>query len=265
MHLMILMAWGWGVMALLMTVLWLVQRRTGNAAIVDVGWPLGVPILANLYFFAHDAWHLTALLTVGAAELWGIRLAGYLYLTRIHGGRVEEGRYRTLRDEWGPSFQIKLFGFFQLQAFLDVLFALPFLLIVQAEPSPPDLLTWIALALFALAFTGEAVADWQLHRFKARPENSGAVCDVGLWSLSRHPNYFFELTIWVAFALMALPHAFGWLALLCPLLMAFFLFRVTGIPATEAQALRSKGEAYRRYMNTVSPFVPWFPRRTREG
>jgi steroid 5-alpha reductase family enzyme len=80
-------------------------------------------------------------------------------------------------------------------------------------------------------------------------------------SASRHPNYFFEWLIWIAVALIALPAPYGWLGIVAPALMLLFLFRVTGIPATEAQALRSRGEDYRRYQHETSVFVPWFPRR----
>jgi steroid 5-alpha reductase family enzyme len=85
------------------------------------------------------------------------------------------------------------------------------------------------------------------------------VCNLGLWRYSRHPNYFFEFLIWVSFAIVALPVQYGYLGLISPLLILFFLFRVSGIPVTEEQALRSKGEAYRKYQRSTSAFIPWFP------
>ena len=66
--------------------------------------------------------------------------------------------------------------------------------------------------------------------------------------------------MWVALAAFALASPWGWLGLLSPVIISFFLFRVTGIPATEEQAVRSKGEAYRRYQRTTSAFFPWFPK-----
>jgi steroid 5-alpha reductase family enzyme len=84
---------------------------------------------------------------------------------------------------------------------------------------------------------------------------------VGLWNYSRHPNYFFEWLIWIAWLVFALGSPHGWIAFICPVLMLYFLFRVTGIPATEAQALRSRGEDYRRYQQTTSAFVPWFKKK----
>jgi steroid 5-alpha reductase family enzyme len=117
------------------------------------------------------------------------------------------------------------------------------------------------LALWAVAFAGELTADMQLEAFKQRPGTSGRTCRDGLWRYSRHPNYFFEWLIWCAFFLVALPAPWGATAVICPAMMLYFLFRVTGIPATEAQALRTRGEDYRKYQATTSVFVPWFPRR----
>ena len=100
-----------------------------------------------------------------------------------------------------------------------------------------------------------------MRQFASDPVNKNAVCDIGLWRWSRHPNYFFEWLIWAAFCLFAIDSKYGYLALVPPALMLYFLFRVTGIPATEAQALRTRGEDYKRYQETTSAFVPWFPRK----
>jgi steroid 5-alpha reductase family enzyme len=113
-----------------------------------------------------------------------------------------------------------------------------------------------------ISVVGEGTADAQLRRFKADPANRGQVCRVGLWGWSRHPNYFFDWLIWCAFVLLALGSPHGWATLGSPLLMLYFLLRVTGIPATEAHALRSRGAAYQRYQQEVSAFVP-LPPRTR--
>jgi steroid 5-alpha reductase family enzyme len=111
------------------------------------------------------------------------------------------------------------------------------------------------------ALCGEALADRQLGRFKADPTNKGRVMDQGLWRWSRHPNYFFEWLLWVAFVLPGLLAPWGLLTLLAPAAMLFFVLKVTGIPPSEAQALRSRGEAYRAYQRRVSPFFPLPPRK----
>jgi steroid 5-alpha reductase family enzyme len=119
-------------------------------------------------------------------------------------------------------------------------------------------LEYAGIALWLVAVIGESIADAQLAAFKRDPANRGHVCQRGLWNYSRHPNYFFEWFVWVAWAVYALASPFGWLAMICPVLMLVFLLRVTGIVATEAQALRSRGEEYVRYQQSTSAFVPWF-------
>ena len=84
---------------------------------------------------------------------------------------------------------------------------------------------------------------------------------IGLWRYSRHPNYFFEWIHWWAYLPLALETGFWWIAVLVPLALLYLLLCVTGIPPAEAQALASRGEDYRRYQETTSPFVPWFPRK----
>jgi steroid 5-alpha reductase family enzyme len=114
-----------------------------------------------------------------------------------------------------------------------------------------------------VAVAGEAIADAQLASFKRNPGDEGRVCDTGLWRYSRHPNYFFEWLVWVAYFVFALASPWGWIAAIGPASILFLLLRITGIPLTEQQAVRSKGDAYRRYQQTTSAFVPW--RRKAEG
>ena len=139
-------------------------------------------------------------------------------------------------------------------------YALPFLL-MAANPSPTlHPVQWFGVALFVVAKFGETTADRQLARFRADPANKGTTCRQGLWRYSRHPNYFFEWLVWCAFAALAWPAPHGAWALVMPALMYVLVTRVSGIPYTEAQALRSRGEDYRRYQRTTSALIPWFPK-----
>jgi steroid 5-alpha reductase family enzyme len=141
-----------------------------------------------------------------------------------------------------------------------VVLSAPALIAVFNEESRLAPLELAAFVLWAAALWGEALADRQLEGFKSRPSSRGRTCREGLWRYSRHPNYFFEWLIWVAYALFALASPWGAASLTSPALMLYLLFKVTGIPATEAQAIRSKGDDYRRYQASTSVFVPWFPR-----
>ena len=244
----------------LMLVLWLVHLALRNAAIVDAGWAGGLALLGILYGAGGDGWAARRIVIAVMAAAWGLRLAFYLLFTRVLG-HPEEGRYVQLRREWKTNIPLKFFFFFEFQALLCVVLSAPFLL---AAVNPEPQLSWLEYAgavLWLAAISGEIASDWQLSRFKADPRNKGKTCRAGLWNLSRHPNYFFEWLIWMAFAIFALASPYGYIGLLSPALILYFLFKVTGIPATEAQALRSRGEDYRRYQQTTSAFVPWFPKQ----
>lgn len=248
------------IVASAMAVLWAIQLKTGNAGTVDVGWSLGVTLCAVIFAVAGPGWPLRRFAIAAATAIWGTRLATHIFI-RMRGGK-EDARYTQLRHEWHDHTQLKFLGFFEFQALLALIFSLPALAASQNPVPHPSWLEYVGLVLWVIAVFGEATADRQLERFKkTRAQGSKQVCDLGLWRYSRHPNYFFEFLLWLALAIFAAASPWGWVALICPLLMLFFLFKITGIPATEAQALRSKGDAYRRYQQTTSAFVPWFPKQ----
>jgi steroid 5-alpha reductase family enzyme len=254
-----LAALAWMAGATLMLVLWLWYRRYGNAGIVDVGWSVSLPLMTVLYASLGDGDVWRRWLIAGMFCAWGGRLAVYLLRDRVLG-REEDRRYADLRARRGPAVAHDFFWFFQAQSVLAVLLSLS-ALIASSNGEPRIVpLEIVAVVLWAVALAGESLADRQLERFKSRPSSRGRTCREGLWRYSRHPNYFFEWLIWVAYALFALASPWGALALTGPAVMLYLLFRVTGIPATEAQAIRSKGDDYRRYQATTSVFVPWFPR-----
>ena len=250
---------GWAGAASLMCLLWAWHLRRHNAGIVDVGWAACVGGLAVFYgvFGGGDAARRAAIATMMAA--WGTRLAWYLARDRIVG-RPEDGRYAELRERGSYAATWKFFPFFQAQALIAVLLSFP-AWVSAINPAPSfAAVEIVAVGVWLIALAGETIADRQLEHFKAQPGNRGKTCRIGLWRYSRHPNYFFEWLVWVAYALFALASPHGWMAVACPLLMLYLLFRVTGIPATEAQALRSRGDDYRHYQATTSAFVPWFPK-----
>ncbi len=245
---------------IVMSVLWLVQRRTHNAGIVDIGWSGTIPLLVALAAWLQpESLSTRAMMAVFMAVAWGVRLAWHIHKRSC--GKPEDARYADLRRTWTRNTQFKFFLFFQFQAFAAVLFCLPFFIALNHRSAELHVLETAGFLLWLLAWFGEIASDRQLSRFKNDPSSRGKVCDVGWWKYSRHPNYFFEWLIWVSLSVFAWPSPHGPWALICPLLMLFFLFKVTGIPATEEQALKSRGEAYRLYQRTTSIFVPMPKRR----
>ncbi len=241
-------------------VYWL-ARRIDNYGIVDIAWSYAFAALALYYALLAPGWPARKALIASMAVLWSLRLGTHLYRRVMGHHPVEDGRYVQLRKDWAGVFASKMFGFFQLQAGSVVLLGVAFF-IVSLNPSPWFHPLEIAGAmLWLLALAGESLADRQLAAFKHDPANRGKVCDAGLWRYSRHPNYFFEWLIWVAYFVVALASPFGWVAIIGPASILYLLLRVTGIPLTEEQSLRSRGDAYRRYQQTTSAFVPWFPKK----
>lgn len=249
---------------------WLVAGWTGRSGWIDAIWSYGVGVggvvTSLLPISAGSGIGDRQWLVAGLAALWSLRLGLHIAARTLRGG--DDPRYRQLREEWGGRFRNRLFWFLQIQA------AAAFLLVVTiltAAHRPGDGLSYgdlLGIALFAIAIVGEAVADRQLARFSAEPENKGKVCDTGLWAFSRHPNYFFEWLVWVAFAAIAMvsgSYGFGWLALAGPAFMYWLLVHVSGIPPLEAHMLRSRGEAFRVYQRRVNAFWPSMPATRHSG
>jgi steroid 5-alpha reductase family enzyme len=240
--------------------IYLLAQRIDNYGIVDIAWSYAFAVLALYYALLAPGWPARKALITTMAVLWSLRLGTHLYRRVMGHHPVEDGRYVQLRKDWAGNFAPKMFGFFQLQAASVVLLGGAFFLVCLNPSARLHPLEIAGAILWLLALTGESVADRQLAVFKHDPANRGKVCDVGLWRYSRHPNYFFEWLIWVAYFVFALASPQGWAAVIGPVSILYLLLRVTGIPLTEKQSLRSKGDAYRRYQQTTSAFVPWFPK-----
>ncbi len=247
----------WLAAAIMMTLGWWWQRRHTNAGIVDVLWSVGLAASAVLNgVFGRGTAAPRALVAI-LGGIWGIRLAIHLWI-RVHG-EAEDGRYRALRAKWGHG-QLNWFGLFQFQALLIPLFSIPF---AAAAANTTTHLLWLAIGvgLWIVSVAGESLADQKLAQFRADPANRGRTCRRGLWRYSRHPNYFFEWLHWFSYVALAIGVASAWYSLSGPVSMYVFLRWLSGVPFTEAQALRARGEDYREYQRSTPILFPWFPRK----
>lgn len=243
----------------LFTLTWAFGTVIRNYGFLDVVWSLSVGVLAAVYGVLGSGNEARRLLFSGVAVIWSLRLGLYILMRVWRHHPVEDKRYQTLRQRWpGP---LRFLLFFELQALIAVVFSLPFLLAAQDRSTTISPWEWLGIALALVSTAGEALADYQAQRWKRNPANRDKVVNTGLWRYSRHPNYFFESLVWWGFCVAAFSLAYGWITVICPVLMLYFLLCVTGIPLTEKHSEESRGEAYRQYQRTTSRFIPWFPKR----
>lgn len=254
-------------LAVTMAIAWLIAIRSGRSGWIDAIWSFAVgafgamaALMASLDGDNHQRQWLIAIIALA----WSLRLGFHIAIRTLNDDR-DDPRYGQLKQEWGDRFRGRLFWFLQIQAGAAFLLVMS-IMAAAHNPSPAlGLADWFGVSLMAAAVGGEALADRQLRAFRADPANKGKVCDVGLWGLSRHPNYFFEWLGWTAYAVIAvgfpITHAWGFVALAGPVLMYWLLVHVSGIPPLEAHMLRSRGERFRRYQARVNAFWPGAPRQ----
>jgi steroid 5-alpha reductase family enzyme len=241
---------------LFLVALWAIQVWTRDAATADAGWAVLVAAGTITAAVEGEGATVRRALVAGLVTVWALRLALHLLRDRVWSGRGEDGRYAALRAHWGPLASRNFLFLYLAQGIIAALFIIPASGAMRAGAL--DLWDAAGVVLWIASLSGEWVADAQLARFRADAFNRGRVCRDGLWGYSRHPNYFCEWLHWWAFVLIG---GGAWITLLGPAAMLLFLFRITGIPYTERQALKSRGEAYREYQRTTSAFIPWPPRR----
>jgi len=251
---------GVAVAAGLMFLVWLASMPLKNAGIVDIAWAYGFAILAAVYLSLTEMEGPRVYVIAAMAIAWSLRLGTYLLIRVAKHHPEEDGRYKTLREQFPKHTNWMFLGFFEAQALLLIILSFPFAM-AMSNPDPHfGIFEILGFSVWLIAMLGEALADTQLNKWRSNPENKGRTCRQGLWRYSRHPNYFFQWLIWVGFWLYACGTPWGWITIYCPLLILFFLFKVTGIPTTEEHALKSRGDDYREYQRTTSVFIPWKPK-----
>lgn len=243
-------------LVLQMCFVWMVYRLLKNPSVVDASWSIGLMMSGLIYLGSMPITPRTTVASV-LLTLWALRLAGYLWYTRIHQGHIDK-RYTELSNNWKINQSLGFFLNFQLQGLLIFIISFVFYLIGNSNNSSLTLIDGIAIGMVIVGVMGETVADLQLYRFKNRQK--GGVCNIGLWNYSRHPNYFFDWLTWLGFTLFALQSNKGSLGMVSLLVLYLIFTRVTG-PLTERGSVQSRGQKYIDYQKQTSMFFPWFKRK----
>lgn len=247
----------------IMAMCWLIVTYNQRAGLVDVAWSFCIALNVMIAAFWLDTAPISVRIFIGcASSIWFLRLTWHL-LRRYWHESEEDRRYANMRRAMGQFKHLGFLAFFMFQAGLAILFSYPMLSLLSTTVIQWSEWThWALIAaaiMMLLAFIGESTADQQLYRFKQKPEHHGKTMDQGLWKYSRHPNYFFEWLHWFAYPILGLA-AGQYLLWVYPLLMWAFLYYITGIPFSEQQALRHRGQNYRDYQQRTSMFIAWQPK-----
>ena len=233
---------------------WIFSIKLRDASIVDRLWGINFILLTGIYFFqSHDiCWrHWVTLLLI---SVWGVRLSLHIHFRNQYLG--EDFRYQTMRRLHGRSFWwYSLFSVFFLQGFLAFLISAPIFWIFTGGMASKSIWDLIAIGLWSIGFFFEVVGDAQLKKFKSDRMNKGKVLNHGLWSLTRHPNYFGDALIWWSMFFLAISTPSGWMTFFGPLIMSFFLRYISGATLLEKSLKLTKPE-YANYVATTPAFIP---------
>ncbi len=212
---------------------------------------ISVTLLAVLTSPAVDG---RSLLLAGLVVIWAIRLGSFLFR------RIQKAGKDDRFDELKPSF-FRFLNVWTIQG-LWVTFtaAAALVAITSSVRKELDVFALVGFLVWAFGFAFEVIADSQKSQFSANPANKGKFIQTGLWSRSRHPNYFGEIVLWLGIAIIAIPVLQGWqwVAMISPLFVTLLLTRVSGVPLLEKKADSKWGgqEDYEAYKKNTPVLIP---------
>lgn len=258
------LAWAAAAALAVMLVTFAVAVRLGLHRIVDIAWGVGFTAVAVVTCVASagEGDPVRRLLVTALTAIWGLRLAAHI--ARRGRGHGEDPRYEAMLSKApGNRNAYALRMVYLLQGALVWLVSLP-VQAAQYVPDPPSALTWAGAALWAVGLGFEAVGDAQLARFKADPAHRGRIMDRGLWSWTRHPNYFGDFCVWWGLFLTACDSpAAAAVSVVSPVVMSLLLTRGSGKRLLEKHMADRPG--YTEYQARTSGFFPRPPKRTHSG
>jgi steroid 5-alpha reductase family enzyme len=200
-----------------------------------------------------------AWLAAAMVAVWALRLGSFLFRRISKDGK--DGRFDKMKhDFWQFLMTWTIQGLW-----VSLTLAAALSIITASDRESFGVLGVLGLLVWLVGFAIEVVADTQKSSFKADPANEGRFITTGLWSWSRHPNYFGEITLWAGMAIMAIPILSGWrwIALISPIFVFVLLTRISGIPLLERRAEKRWGSEpeFRTYTDNTSVLVPLPPKK----
>lgn len=242
-------------------VVWLIASYIDDVSIIDLLWGPACAIPAWVAYFVADGTDSRKTLLVCLVSIWALRLAWHLSARNLGAG--EDPRYTRMRKRLGPDQSFAWFSLtriFALQAVLAWLISWPVQIgQIYDTPNQLGILAYIGAAVWLCGILFEAIGDYQLKQFKAKPENAGKLMDQGLWAWTRHPNYFGDSLVWFGLSIIALENWLGLIAIASPFLMLHFLVNWSGKALLERDMAKRYPD-FETYQSRVSGFFPKPPK-----
>ena len=204
-------------------------------------------------FYLENGINIGNIILGGAIIIWAIRLGSFLFF-RIHNAG-EDKRFRNIK----PS-ATRFFMTWTLQGmWVSICSACALTAISTSKGVQVNSLLYVGLAFFLIGFLIEVVADSQKSKFRSNPENKNKFVNTGLWSLSRHPNYLGEITLWLGITIMSISSLSGWqfVTLISPIFTYILLVYVSGVRLLEASGRKKWGhlESYQDYLKKTPSLI----------
>ncbi len=190
--------------------------------------------------------------------IWATRLASFLFFRIKKDGK--DGRFDQIKSN-----PLRFFMTWTLQGlWVSLTSAAALAVLTSSDTRPIGVMAILGLLVWIAGFSIEIIADRQKSIFKSQPKNKGRFITTGLWSWSRHPNYFGEITLWIGVAIIAFPVLQGWqyITLISPIFVILLLTKVSGIPllAKRAQDRWGKDKDFQDYIERTSTLIPLPPK-----
>ncbi len=231
------------------SIAYIVFLITKNPSVIDAFWAPGLVVLATVLYllsprqFGH---HIVWLITL----VWAIRLTLFILVTRLLK-KQKDRRYENLLKTKNTYNFLKTVSHYALQAVLQLIVGTVFA-IAFSQSLPLTTITLLGAVISIIGIAGESLADWQVYQHK---KTSQDICQTGLWAYSRHPNYFFEILVWLGLALSTQQFSGAWVALVSPLTVWIILRYMSG-PFTESLSLAKYGKTYEDYKRRTPMIFP---------
>jgi steroid 5-alpha reductase family enzyme len=246
------------------SLMFLISRSLKRYATLDTFWGLSF-VGINLFYLTYSWVVLNQLPWIGVASfilvsIWGIRL--FLHIHKRSRGHGEDARYQVMKDNIKePNKTLKEFViiFLSQAGIMYIISTTLYINVFFQVVRPLNPLILLGMFIWWLGYQLEKTADLELKMFLNVPSNRGQLLTTGVWSWSRHPNYFGDSLMWWGLGLIGFDpvQPWTWLVWVGPLIMTLVLYFISGVPLSERSMKKKPG--FEKYARRTSIWFPWFP------